>query len=381
MRYRALTAIVPLAVAGFSVPDNAAAQQPVEYVRVCDAYGSGYFYIPGTETCLRIGGFAGGSYSWLQNTHEVGGGTIRYGNPGSQNEVFNGSYNDFITRTGVKVGGYVGFAEKKDLGIFNVTGGYLAYEGAWGTESYNQGSEVGVGGVTLVGYTYYQPYNVNQTGISSTINGDRIDSWGELDNSWNRVNFGLKGDWCDFDEEDFGHGGLKIRSRIGLFYEDLNTNGEGESIFTRTIGTPINGIYQNYQFETQDQYFGFRVGTDIIAPSLLNGKLRASLSPDLYLGYHTGEGRFQQSTGTGGGTAYFSDQYSTENFTIGAGITAKLDYSLDNNWRIGAKVEWSYLPQVTSLKTPDDPSEIPTSGFSSQNAQRVIGTFRVSRRF
>ncbi|MCB5176123.1 porin [Microvirga lenta] len=29
---------------------------PVEYVRVCSTYGAGFFYIPGTETCLRIGG-------------------------------------------------------------------------------------------------------------------------------------------------------------------------------------------------------------------------------------------------------------------------------------------------------------------------------------
>jgi len=28
--------------------------EPVEYVRVCDTYGAGYFYIPGTETCMRI---------------------------------------------------------------------------------------------------------------------------------------------------------------------------------------------------------------------------------------------------------------------------------------------------------------------------------------
>ena len=35
--------------------------EPVEYVRVCDAYGSGFFYIPGTETCLQISG-----YVWYQ---------------------------------------------------------------------------------------------------------------------------------------------------------------------------------------------------------------------------------------------------------------------------------------------------------------------------
>jgi hypothetical protein len=35
--------------------------EPVDYVRVCDAYGSGFFYIPGTETCLSING-----YVWFQ---------------------------------------------------------------------------------------------------------------------------------------------------------------------------------------------------------------------------------------------------------------------------------------------------------------------------
>ncbi|WP_413711800.1 porin [Rhizobium sp. Rhizsp82] len=35
----------------------AAEPEAVEYVRVCDAYGTGYFYIPGTETCLKIGGY------------------------------------------------------------------------------------------------------------------------------------------------------------------------------------------------------------------------------------------------------------------------------------------------------------------------------------
>ncbi|MGY6646808.1 MAG: porin [Salinarimonas sp.] len=29
---------------------------PVDYVQVCSQFGTGYFYIPGTDTCLRIGG-------------------------------------------------------------------------------------------------------------------------------------------------------------------------------------------------------------------------------------------------------------------------------------------------------------------------------------
>ncbi len=31
---------------------------PIEFVRVCSAYGAGFFYIPGTDTCLRISGRA-----------------------------------------------------------------------------------------------------------------------------------------------------------------------------------------------------------------------------------------------------------------------------------------------------------------------------------
>ncbi|KQT55299.1 MULTISPECIES: porin [unclassified Aureimonas] len=31
--------------------------EPAEYVRICDTYGTGFFYIPGTETCLKVGGY------------------------------------------------------------------------------------------------------------------------------------------------------------------------------------------------------------------------------------------------------------------------------------------------------------------------------------
>ncbi|WP_460450206.1 porin [Alsobacter sp. SYSU BS001988] len=39
---------------------------PVEYVRVCSAQGAGFFYIPGTDTCIRIGGRARFDYGYGQ---------------------------------------------------------------------------------------------------------------------------------------------------------------------------------------------------------------------------------------------------------------------------------------------------------------------------
>src|SRR5665213_1238631 len=37
---------------------------PVQYVKICDAYGAGFFYIPGTDTCLRIGGYVRAEYDF-----------------------------------------------------------------------------------------------------------------------------------------------------------------------------------------------------------------------------------------------------------------------------------------------------------------------------
>jgi len=47
-----------VAVSGARAADAVviAEPEPFEYVRVCDTYGAGFYYIPGTETCLRIGG-------------------------------------------------------------------------------------------------------------------------------------------------------------------------------------------------------------------------------------------------------------------------------------------------------------------------------------
>jgi Porin subfamily len=47
-----------LAFSGARAADAVIAEpEPVEYVRICDAYGAGFFFIPGTETCLKIGGY------------------------------------------------------------------------------------------------------------------------------------------------------------------------------------------------------------------------------------------------------------------------------------------------------------------------------------
>ena len=47
-----------MAVSGAAqAADLAIAVEPIDYVKICDAFGVGYWYIPGTDTCLKIGGY------------------------------------------------------------------------------------------------------------------------------------------------------------------------------------------------------------------------------------------------------------------------------------------------------------------------------------
>jgi hypothetical protein len=45
------------AVAGGAQAADLSVAEPVDFVRICDAFGTGYWYIPGTDTCLKIWGF------------------------------------------------------------------------------------------------------------------------------------------------------------------------------------------------------------------------------------------------------------------------------------------------------------------------------------
>jgi hypothetical protein len=42
---------------GAQAADLPVKAKAIEYVRICSAYGAGFFYIPGTDTCLKIGGY------------------------------------------------------------------------------------------------------------------------------------------------------------------------------------------------------------------------------------------------------------------------------------------------------------------------------------
>src|SRR3954465_9953319 len=74
-----LTAAAGLvAVSGAQAADLPVKAKPVEYVKVCSLYGVGFYYIPGTDICMKIGGYVRYQMNW--NTASITAGPFAGGN-------------------------------------------------------------------------------------------------------------------------------------------------------------------------------------------------------------------------------------------------------------------------------------------------------------
>src|SRR3954453_8900976 len=60
-----------VAVAGAQAADLPVKAKPVEYVKICSIYGAGFFYIPGTDTCIKIGGWIRAEYAFQTGNSDV----------------------------------------------------------------------------------------------------------------------------------------------------------------------------------------------------------------------------------------------------------------------------------------------------------------------
>ena len=58
------TAAGLVAMTGAQAADLPVKAKPVQYVKVCSLYGAGFYYIPGTDTCLKVGGWVRAETNW-----------------------------------------------------------------------------------------------------------------------------------------------------------------------------------------------------------------------------------------------------------------------------------------------------------------------------
>ena len=84
------TAAGLVAVSAGQAADLPVKAKPVEYVKVCSLYGAGFYYMPGTDICLKIGGYVRAETTYHSNGNFAAG-------PTAQN--FNNRYtNEFVMR-------------------------------------------------------------------------------------------------------------------------------------------------------------------------------------------------------------------------------------------------------------------------------------------
>ena len=118
----------------------AAEPEPMEYVRVCDAYGTGFFYIPGTETCLKIGG-----HMRFEKYFEDAKGSKEY--------------YEWHTRARIEI-------DAKNDSEVGTIGSFIALR-TWAEEDYDGGSfEIDEAYITVAGFKVGYMYNYWDLGLS-----------------------------------------------------------------------------------------------------------------------------------------------------------------------------------------------------------------------
>ncbi len=102
-----------VAVAGAQAADLPVKAKPVQYVKICSLYGVGFYYIPGTDMCLKIGGWVRAEYAYGDN------GNMTWG-------PFNGNANSRATSNSTwRARGYI-TADARNQTEYGTVRGYIA---------------------------------------------------------------------------------------------------------------------------------------------------------------------------------------------------------------------------------------------------------------
>jgi hypothetical protein len=113
-----------VAVTAGQAADLPVKAKPVEYVKVCSLYGAGFYYMPGTDMCIKIGGWVRSEATWGINGNSTTG-------------IFGTDLNNRVTNNmWSRERGYI-TADAREQTAYGVARGYIAV----GISSQNSGLE------------------------------------------------------------------------------------------------------------------------------------------------------------------------------------------------------------------------------------------------
>ena len=168
-----------MAASGAQAADLPLKAKPVQYVKICSLYGDGYYYIPGTDTCIKIGGYVREDVAW----NAAGGRTPAYsGTQGAQDRTVSALSSRargnvaIDTRTQTPYGTLrtltsLHFQNQNQTESFNLQRAFIQWAGFtfgrmksfsdvwslddyWNIEQQQTGSDTGADGVNSIAYTF-----------------------------------------------------------------------------------------------------------------------------------------------------------------------------------------------------------------------------------
>ncbi|WGR93447.1 porin [Bradyrhizobium sp. ISRA443] len=178
-----------IALGGARAADLPIKAKAVEYVRICSLYGARFYYVPGTDTCIKLGGYLRG---WLEVNNTGTSTNPDFGAAGAANR-FSNSYTwrsrqhlSLDTRTATEYGMVRTYFE----GVFQWTSG--KYSGL-GNGSTAYAGDTAAGGTFGLWYAFIQfaGFTIGKAGSQfSTPWGEYPANFAELpgSGSWDPVN-------------------------------------------------------------------------------------------------------------------------------------------------------------------------------------------------
>ena len=298
-----------LAVSGAQAADPIiyAEPEPMEYVRICDVYGAGYYYIPGTETCLRIGG-------WVRYQMTAGNAT-RNGENWSKTSEFNVTLDSRSeTEWGTLRGLIIIESAGTELGrttLNNTAGTQANTFAATATHAVIQlgGLFMGFGDSYWITSSQYLGAPVGNYGTHSAPNGS-LGGYGFQRSQMIGYHY--------MSPEGFYAGLAVEHNSVGGTTPGYMPNVVGRLAYAQAWG----GIYGIGAYDSAAQGWGGRLGVELNVPNAPGSSLRV-------YGLYRSNNQVQYGPGVWNGTNAGTDQWgivASYNHNFGSGFSAGLAY-------------------------------------------------------
>jgi hypothetical protein len=340
--------------------------EPAEYVKICDVYGAGYFYIPGTETCLRIGGYVRYDASFGDAGRVLDGATTHDHEDGDEQQTWNKNARfAFRTYTGqeTELGTLKTFTETRlNYGNTNVTEGGVVF-----SEAANKTADIHFAWIQLGGLRVGKDETVYDSfiGYAGNVIQDTIIPYGIKDTNLISYYFDLGNGFTAVASVEEGAGRYTIDSYVPHVVGGVKYKGDWGAI------TGVIAYDSNYE-----EVAG-KVRLDVNATKELTLFVMAgygtddNLSDTNYFLPGKGVGFYKPWAGNfavwGGGTYTVSKKVS---------LNAQVSYTDAEDFAVAANVAYTIVPGYTITAELDY-----FDNFDLDNSDKIGGIFRFQRSF